>query len=330
MRLTATILTFVLCLVALPATAQIQLEGELLAAKNCPAVVSIKKGTNPDNTAIEPGKSYMLLGKNRDVATHYLIEVPNAAPAQRWVAIDCGSVNDEAAAPASQAPQPPQNASSGAFYILAISWQPAFCELHPSKPECKSQSAQGFDASHFTLHGLWPQPRDNVFCGASDADKAASEQGNWGAIAQLPLSPATKASLDQVMPGTQSHLERHEWVKHGTCYPGANPEDYFKDAIRLMNEINSSAAARYMAKSVGRKIRSADLRAAFEETFGAGAGDRIRIACENDGSRRLMSELTLGLKGEISAGTSLGDLLRASKPTDPGCPSGIVDAVGLQ
>ncbi|MGO7565546.1 hypothetical protein ACC754_41935, partial [Rhizobium johnstonii] len=27
----------------------------------------------------------------------------------------------------------------------------------------------------------------------------------------------TKTALAKAMPGTQSGLERHEWVKHGTC-----------------------------------------------------------------------------------------------------------------
>ena len=326
----AAIALFILMLSVLPLAAQVPLDGILTAAKACPAVVAIKKGTNPDGAMIEPGKSYVIVGKNKDQASHYWIEMPGASPSRRWVAIECGSVNGEAAAPAPQATQPVQTASDGAFYILAISWQPAFCELHAVKPECKSQTPERYDASHFTLHGLWPQPRDKIFCSVSAADKAASEQGNWAAIDDLSLSSGTRENLDKVMPGTQSHLERHEWIKHGTCYPDADPEIYFADALRLMEEINASAAQRFMAANVGKTVKTADLRAAFDETFGAGAGDRIRTACSDDGSRRLVGELTLGLRGDISAGTPLASLLMASNPTDPGCPSGIVDRAGLQ
>ena len=40
--------------------------------------------------------------------------------------------------------------------------------------------------------------------------------------------------------------------------------------------------------------------------------------------------LTIGLKGDISGGTPVAQLIAASAPTDEGCPGGIVDPVGLQ
>jgi ribonuclease T2 len=47
--------------------------------------------------------------------------------------------------------------------------------------------------------------------------------------------------------------------------------------------------------------------------------------------RRLIGELTIGLSGEIDGGTGLAELILAAAPTnDAGCPSGIVDAAGLQ
>src|SRR3546814_5265076 len=56
-------------------------------------------------------------------------------------------------------------AAAADFFVLAVSWQPAFCETRPAKPECVTQDEDRFDASHFALHGLWPQPRGNVSCG---------------------------------------------------------------------------------------------------------------------------------------------------------------------
>ena len=53
--------------------------------------------------------------------------------------------------------------------MLAVTWQPAFCQLHARKPECGSQTSDRFDATHFTLHGLWPQPRAKEYCGVSAA-----------------------------------------------------------------------------------------------------------------------------------------------------------------
>ena len=50
-----------------------------------------------------------------------------------------------------------QLAAGPAQYVLAVNWQLAFCETRSRLPECRSQTEDRFDASHFTLHGLWPQ-----------------------------------------------------------------------------------------------------------------------------------------------------------------------------
>ena len=126
------------------------------------------------------------------------------------------------------------------------------------------------------------------------------------------------------MPGTQSVLQRHEYIKHGTCYPAGNAEQYFKDAIRLANEVNNSPVQKFMAANIGKTIQMSDLRAKFDEVFGAGAGDRVRVSCDKQGR---FSELTIGLKGDIPSGKGLAELIAASETTDTGCQSGMVDAV---
>lgn len=328
-----------LALLPAAASAQVKIEGQFVASKACPAVVSIKKGTNPDNAAIEVGKSYALLGKNKDKATHYWLNVPGVNPAQRWVAIDCGSTDGAQAssAPAGggaavNTPQgtvkpkaKPQGPKDGIpFYVLALSWEPAFCEAMKSKAECQHETPVSYEANHFSLHGLWPQPRRNVFCGVDRATAALDDQHQWEQLPEPQLTPATKAALDKVMPGTQSVLQRHEYTKHGTCYPAGNAEQYFKDEIRLANEVNNSAVQKFMADNIGKTIQMADLRAKFDEAFGAGAGSRVRVSCDKQGR---FSELTIGLKGDIPSGKSLKELIAASDTTDAGCQSGLVDAV---
>jgi ribonuclease T2 len=319
------------------AFAQVKMDGQFAASKVCPAVQSIKKGINPGDVSIEAGKSYRLLGKNKDQASHYWIEVPGASPTQRWVALDCGSVNGAQAtanggAAAVDTPQgtvkpkpKPKGPKGGEpFYVLALSWEPAFCEAMKGKAECKNETAASYEASHFSLHGLWPQPRRNVFCGVDRATAALDDTHQWESLPAPQLSAETKATLDKVMPGTQSVLERHEWIKHGTCYPGGNADQYFKDEIRLINDVNGSAVQAFMAANIGTTIQTSDLRAKFDEAYGKGAGERVRVSCSKDG---MFSELTIGLKGDISAGTSLADLIAASETTDAGCPAGTVDAV---
>ena len=330
---------FCLAVLSAPAFAQVKMVGEFVASKSCPAVVSIKKGTNPDDVSVEPGKSYTLLGKNRQEATHYWINVPGASPAQRWVAYDCGKADgptvteqlnnggaavDTPLGTVKPKPKPKGPKDGVPFFVLALSWEPAFCETMRDKAECRNQTSSSYEATHFALHGLWPQPRGNQFCGVDPKIAALDDQHQWDQLPEPQLSAETKAALAKAMPGVQSGLERHEWTKHGSCYPGADAEQYFKDEVRLAEAVNSSPVQQFMAANIGKQVQTSELRAAFDKAFGNGAGDRVRVSCDKQGR---FSEMTIGLKGDISSGTDIAQLIAASETTDMGCPAWLVDAV---
>lgn len=310
-----------------PAAAELAAEGTFRATAACPALQSLRKETNPGAVETVPGMDYALVALNRKKPTHYRIEIPGAEPPERWVEATCGTLAKAAPPPAAK---PSSTAARGTSYVLAISWQPAFCEGSPRKRECRSQAQDRFDASHFTLHGLWPQPGTNIYCGVSQAERQAATQGRWRDLPPLALTPATQRGLEEAMPGRQSALDRYEWVKHGTCYPVREAEAYYRDSLRLLAAVNASPVRDLFARSVGREVSAREIRQRFEQAFGKGAGERLRIACRDDGSRRLIVELTLGLRGDIPGGAALPDLLRAAEPTDPGCPGGVVDAPGPQ
>jgi len=314
------------------AAADVPLAGYFIARQACPALQSIKKKTNPGAVQIEPSRSYALLAKNRPAASHYLIVVDGAAPSRRWVSVTCG----EHVVPADGSVSLPGGAGGASHsahaaepaYVLAVSWQPAFCEGKSSKTECETQSANRFDATHFTLHGLWPAGAS--YCHVSSELVAADKAGEWEKLPAPNLEAATRKDLEEVMPGTMSHLERHEWIKHGACFQDEPPEAYFSRAVALMAQLNASKAQTLFASHIGSEITRDEIKAAFDESFGDGAGDRVRVACKRDGARNLIVELTIGLVGEIDDGPSLAELIAASEPTDPGCPRGVVDPVGLQ
>jgi len=324
-----------LSLFSIPAQAEVPLDGWLIARDECPAFQSFNNQTNPGSVMTMPGRAYEITAANKADATHYLVIVPGVDPERRWVAVGCGQrtvdVNGNGTATSDNQSTPDQPTPTGdrTQYILAVSWQPAFCETRPDKPECESQTEDRFDASHFTLHGLWPQPRNNAYCNVSAADRSADEASRWTDLPEVELSAALRADLDEVMPGTQSSLERHEWTKHGTCY-GTNAEEYFADSLVLMETLNTSAVADLFADNVGNTITLDAIRAAFDDAFGPGAGERIRVACSNDGNRRLIGEITIGLTGDISALEDLPTLLAAARSTDGGCTDGVVDPVGQQ
>lgn len=316
-----------LALSAVPAAAEIPADGSFVAAKVCPALQSIRKETNPGGVMTEPGISYVIIAKNQKKPTHFRVEVPGAEPSARWVDASCGSIDLAAAL---QKKQKPASHGPAKAYVLAISWQPAFCEGNPKTRECRSQTDSRYDASHFALHGLWPQPGTNIFCGISEAERGAATQGRWSDLPRLDLSLATQGGIERSMPGSQSFLDRYEWTKHGTCYPVRDAEIYYGDSLRLIDAVNASPVQALMARSIGQEVSATQIRASFDEAFGKGAGERVRVACRDDGSRRLIAELTIGLTGDIPGGTPVRDLIFAAGPTDPGCPSGIVDAVGRQ
>jgi ribonuclease T2 len=56
----------------------------------------------------------------------------------------------------------------------------------------------------------------------------------------------------------------------------------------------------------------------------------VRIACDQDGNRRLIGEITIGLRGDVLGTGGIGELIAAAPRTDPGCSGGIVDPAGLQ
>ena len=214
-------------------------------------------------------------------------------------------------------------------YVLAISWQPAFCETRPDRTECETQTAKRFDASNFALHGLWPQPRSRAYCGVDTDLVQLDEDGDWDLLPEPDISSDLHDELQVLMPGTASGLDRHEWITHGTCYDG-DAEAYFGDSLDLLDAINESAVRQLFATSIGKRLNQRQVRAAFDTAFGRGAGDRVRLSCVNDGNRRLINELTIGLTGRPEGPDSFGDLIMAARPTDGGCDGGVVDAVGLQ
>ena len=311
---------------AVPAQAEVQLSGTFTASTACPAYQSISRQTNPGNVMLVPGADYALLAANKTPATHLRITVPGASPEQRWVEVSCG----DSGTATSVAPEPTRQTSAyrGTQYILAVNWQPAFCETASHTRECRNQRPNSFEATNFTLHGLWPQPRDNEYCGVSSRDMWASRDGRWRDLPMLDLTMTQRRELDEVMPGSQSGLDRHAWIKHGTCY-GSDEREYYADSLDLMLALNTSAVVELFAGNIGRRITLAQVRTAFDESFGRGTGDRVAMDCVEDGNRILITELRIALTGEITGPDDLGALMLAANPLDSECRSGQVDAVGF-
>ncbi len=215
-------------------------------------------------------------------------------------------------------------------FVLAASWQPAFCETAPRKPECESQTIERFDASHFSLHGLWPQPRGNTYCNVEAGIVEVDKRGDWRSLPKINLEASTRRSLEQLMPGTQSYLDRHEWIKHGTCYSNTDQQEYFQESIHLMNQLNNSSVQSLFEASIGEFVSREQIEDSFEDAFGVGAGERVELVCKQDGLRQIIVELRINLAGLINDQSELSTLIADAPKRSNRCSGGIADPAGLQ
>ena len=112
------------------------------------------------------------------------------------------------------------NDTAGAFdyYLLSLSWSPAWCALtgdDRGDPQC--DAGRGLT---FTVHGLWPQYDhgypSNCFTTAADPSRADT------------------AAMTDLMGG--AGLAFYEWQKHGRC-SGLSARDYFATLRRARASI---------------------------------------------------------------------------------------------
>ncbi len=317
----AAVTTFFFFLLATGSWAAIPLDGYLIAEKPCPAYHSIKKKTNPGNILLQKGFAYVVTAKNKPDGTYYQVKVENNGVSQRWVETSCGTLLVDCKSSGGVSETGGQVSRE---YLLAISWQPGFCQTHQYKTECETQTKDRYDATHLSLHGLWPQPKENAYCGVGNTNKAIDRNKHWNLLPALEVADTTRADMAVVMPGIASYLDRHEWIKHGTCY-GASADEYYREAIMLVDQINDSAVGNLFTENVGQVISSNEIRKTFDEAFGAGSGNKVNVKCKGN----LITELWINLRGEIEPDTSIGDLLHNAAPTSSTCTRGKIDPAGF-
>lgn len=291
------------------AHAQVPATGSFTAKQACPATQSIRNGSNAGGTSLQPGRSYQLVGKNKPDATFLQIIVDGS---RRWVDIQCGATEAQAVAPST---------ATRATYVLAMSWEPAFCSGHSDKPEC--HDAASGSARSLSLHGLWPQPRGRAYCNVDPSLVRADKAHGWDRLPEPDIRPETKRRLAAVMPGVESGLERHEWIVHGTC-SGLPADTYFNRAADLAEQVNASAIPAAFASNVGRPLSADAIGAAFDQAFGPGAASRVTVLCQGGGNARRLTELDVSLAGDVTGSAALADLIRAAAPVPPSCPGGVV------
>lgn len=324
--------------------------------KECPAFNNMKHTKNSHNVHLEMTKKYTILQHHKG---QNLILIKGEQPAQRWVDDSCFSPTEKSSNPMNVKPvqsgvigiEEELYETSETTYIkghtkkykkintnkyeygkiskqnlLTLSWHNAFCETHRYKKECKrstfSFGRPNYGEKHFVLHGLWPQPKNRIYCGVDKETVNLDKHKQWNRLPNLQLVHETRERLKKVMPGYASNLHKHEWIKHGTCY-GTDANSYYEDSINLVEQMNVSKVGDFFKKHIGKHVTLHQIRALFDRSFGVGSGKRVELRC----NKGLITELWL----HLGAGSDdLGLLLKRGKQARSHCQGGIVDKVGFK
>lgn len=213
------------------------------------------------------------------------------------------------------------------YYVLALSWEPAFCATHGDKPECRALDASDFAASNLVLHGLWPNAAhgdEPAYCGVGASTRTADEAGQWCDLPDPGADEQTQDDLQRLMPGAESCLDRHEWLKHGIC-SGLGGDAYFDAAARLTEAFQETGLADVLRRGVGREIPLARLIDAFERDFGSEAGAALTVTCRRAGGRAYLAEIRLALRPEaIDKPLGADSLFLQGDPPRGGCPRNVI------
>jgi ribonuclease T2 len=208
---------------------------------------------------------------------------------------------------------------------LVLTWGPSLCKVEPTNRGCVSGHV-GSMGRNWVLHGLWPQPAANQYCGvpADTADRARDFRSDG---LPAPLSQGVRAELEAQLSDAEV-MAPHEWYAHGTC-SGVTPDVYFGDAADLADQIREVLTPMFDAAQGGR-LSLTEVRERFDAAFGAGAGERVRLTCRNvTGQGSVLYEAQVSLPpvvelrsdGQTSA---LPALLAAAPEVEPGCRHGSV------
>ena len=239
------------------------------------------------------------------------LEIPSMHPSLRPLFCGAFAAIAAVAAPVAHAASPVEN------FALAISWEPAFCLTSSSKPECTSETPSRQDAHAFSLHGLWPQ--SGSYCGATSTQKSNDEAGKWSLLPAVTLSASTEAALQIEEPGTQSYLERHEWIEHGTC-SGYSQQNFFAPTLAMLNSINSSNLGSTVAANVGGHLTLAQLQAAAKLDYGTYASTDIEYLCISSGGKSYLEEVRFHMRLPSPLPSTVQSSYMA-KPLDPASSS---------
>lgn len=285
--------------------ASVPLQGTFQAQASCPAYLSKNHKTNPDDTHLTPNQVYDLVEANKpNQADWYRININHKSNPLRWVSANCGFVNIENDVPSGGCNRQPGHADS---YVLALSWQPAFCETYgyeKGKAECYTLSRKSYTATHLALHGFWPNQKA---CGIDYGYCQTHKRTRHCDYPALHFTEFVATELAKVMPSFSegSCLERHEWNRHGTCQL-LSQNDYFDTASQLTQQFDETSIGNLIRQFNGGYVTLKALKQAFTKDFGKKAIDKLYLGCQQG----MLVDVWVSLPAQASLSSSIKDMIQ--------------------
>lgn len=180
------------------------------------------------------------------------------------------------------------DAEPGAFdyYLLSLSWSPAFCLSGPGAAECSGPRRFGF-----IVHGLWPQ-YEKGWPEHCDAHQAVPDN--------------VVAGISDIMPARG--LVFHEWSAHGTC-SGLDPQSFFALVRRAYAGISVPQALSQATRQIEQPPGA--IAAAFLQANPKLAAQSVVVTCSRQDAPRLR-EVHICLDRNLNPRACSADVLRGA------------------
>ncbi|HEV7611896.1 MAG TPA: ribonuclease T2 [Steroidobacteraceae bacterium] len=180
----------------------------------------------------------------------------------------------------------PSAAGDFTYYMLSLSWSPAFCLSSPGAAECGGPRGFGF-----IVHGLWPQ----------------NEQG-WPEHCDVhrPVPEDVVRSIVDLMPARG--LVYHEWSAHGTC-SGLEPAEYFALVRRAYASIKIPQELTGPTRPIEES--PAAVAGAFLHANPRLAPETVVVSCTGQGAPRLR-EVHICLARDLTPRACSAEALRGA------------------
>lgn len=300
-------------LLASPIGASERASGTYVASKACDAYSSFAKANNPGSVRTTPGAGYEIIEVNKAPGWDWIrVEVPGAEPRQRWVPRECGVAEVQLGAGTPRdGGRPQQDQICTTYdkhdsYVLAVSWQPGFCEhfrYRGTKPECDALNGGELAIEHLTLHGLWPNRKE---CGT----RYGNCKGPDGNARPFQLSEETVSRIAPWMPNFyyERAFGKYEWDKHGTCQ-ALDPDAYFDVSVRAVRQLDASEIGNQIRGHIGRSMSVAGFFERVRQVHGNDVANNIQLVCTGG---RFLQEIRVRLPRQFVVDKELGKLVGGS------------------